>query len=204
MNTKLYGQSLKGVVGLTSASLLAEVRRPNVLFPPLSFNQTSSRRRLFELSQQSPEFHFDSLAAQLAAAQSLVDPQTGDVVITRHSNLHDIHVYFHLVTENSNTPEVHAHLLDAVRNVLQLAMEYDVSSLAIPLLLVEEDALDLTYTTNQAIRIAELVVKTVRTFLLQNTRALQNALQTLIFVLPPSRHPLFDKLRIAASNIRQS
>lgn len=83
-------------------------------------------------------------------------------------------------------------------------MEYNVATLVLPILLIEEDALDMTYTPIQAIRLAELVVKTIRTFLLQNTRALQNALKTLVLVLPDSRHPLFDKLRSVVSNIRQS
>lgn len=64
--------------------------------------------------------------------------QTGDVFITRHSNLAQVHVIFHMVSDDSilskDMNSRHPVLL-GLRNILKTACSHDVTSLTIPLLL---------------------------------------------------------------------
>lgn len=103
--------------------------------------------------QRSTEFHFPNIEHQLDKIVNLNEQvkkesekyvkrnnkhlQTGDFYITKHSNLSQIHVIFHVVT-NNNSKEVissrHPVLL-GLRNIIKTACSNDVTSLMIPLLL---------------------------------------------------------------------
>lgn len=64
--------------------------------------------------------------------------QTGDVYITRHSNLSQVHVVFHIVTDDSLlSKEINSRhpVLLGLRNILKTACSNDITSLTIPLLL---------------------------------------------------------------------
>lgn len=67
--------------------------------------------------------------------------QTGDVFITKHSNLAQVHVIFHMVSDDSilskDINSRHPVLL-GLRNILKTACSHDVTSLTIPLLLQYE------------------------------------------------------------------
>lgn len=51
---------------------------------------------LYELTQQTTEFHFDKLEGQLQEGRP-AELKPGDFLVTRHSNLNSAHVVFHLV-----------------------------------------------------------------------------------------------------------
>lgn len=51
---------------------------------------------MYELTQQTTEFHFEKLESQLQEARP-AELKPGDFLVTRHSNLNSAHVVFHLV-----------------------------------------------------------------------------------------------------------
>ena len=64
--------------------------------------------------------------------------QTGDFYITKHSNLSEIHVVFHLVTDDtirsSDITSRHPVIL-SIRNIIKQCFRHDIHTLTIPLLL---------------------------------------------------------------------
>ena len=64
----------------------------------------------------------------------------GDFYITRHSNLSQVHVVFHLVTDDSAVQDVSLKarhpILQGLKNCLRTAARHDVHHVTIPLLLV--------------------------------------------------------------------
>lgn len=66
---------------------------------------------------------------------------TGDFYLTKHSNLSEVHVVFHLVVdENVRTGDItsrHPAIL-SIRNIIRLCFRYDIQTLTIPLLLTHE------------------------------------------------------------------
>ena len=67
----------------------------------------------------------------------------GDFYLTRHSNLAQVHVVFHLVTDESvgsvNINSRHP-IIIGLRNILHTAARHNMTTLTIPLLLVHEMA----------------------------------------------------------------
>lgn len=65
---------------------------------------------------------------------------TGDFYITRHSNLSEIHVVFHLVVDDSLQGEISSRhpVIIACRNVIKTAFHNDITTLTLPLFLVHE------------------------------------------------------------------
>ena len=69
--------------------------------------------------------------------------QNGDFYITRHSNLSEVHVVFHLVADDSikgsDVTSRHPVIL-GYRNILKACFRYDIKTISLPLLLVHEMA----------------------------------------------------------------
>ena len=67
----------------------------------------------------------------------------GDFYLTRHSNLSEVHVMFHLVVDDSvratDITSRHSVIL-GIRNILKACFRYDIFTINIPLLLVHEMA----------------------------------------------------------------
>ena len=65
---------------------------------------------------------------------------TGDFYITRHSNLSQVHVVFHLVTDDAAVQNVSLKarhpILQGLKNCLRTAARHDVHHISVPLLLV--------------------------------------------------------------------
>ena len=66
---------------------------------------------------------------------------SGDFYVTQHSNLAQVHVVFHLVTDESvgrtNITSRHP-IIIGLRNILLSAATHNITNLTIPLLLVHE------------------------------------------------------------------
>lgn len=96
--------------------------------------------------------------------------KTGDFFITKHSNLLQSHVIFHLVTDetiNSATDINSRHeVILGLRNILKTASRHDVSTLTIPVLLRHEMTEDMTVPW--CIRRAELVFKCAKGFMIES------------------------------------
>lgn len=123
------------------------------------------------------EFHFDNLGKQIKHIQEEVMPnyagrhnlETGDCYVTRHSNLANAHVVFHLVTDDSlKNGEVNSRhpIMASLRNILRVAHMYDIKTISIPLLLVDEMDEEIL-TVNWCLKRAELVLKCVKGFLIE-------------------------------------
>ncbi|CAB3222900.1 unnamed protein product [Arctia plantaginis] len=125
------------------------------------------------------------------------DLQTGDIFITKHSNLDEVHVVFHLIVDDSelrsgDITSRHPAIL-GLRNILKAACSNDITSLSIPLLLRHEMSEEMTVAW--CARRAELVLKCAKGFMLEAAGWGGADLRTLHFVLPPAtRPPLFATL----------
>lgn len=130
-----------------------------------------------QLCNSLNEFHFDSFGKQIKHIQEHVMPayanrrnlETGDCYVTRHSNLANVHVVFHLVTDDSlKNGEVNSRhaIMSSLRNILRVAHMYDIKTISIPLLLVDEMDEEIL-TVNWCLKRAELVLKCVKGFLIE-------------------------------------
>lgn len=111
--------------------------------------ETPLERRVREACAATHDFHFGSLRQQIAAWQDTAATTAaaaaaplapGDVFTTKHSNLLDTHVVFHMVVDRDALDEsatrTTSTALQGLWNVLSLASHYDVSELTVPVPLV--------------------------------------------------------------------
>ncbi|XP_065324139.1 protein C12orf4-like isoform X2 [Gordionus sp. m RMFG-2023] len=104
--------------------------------------------------------------------------ETGDVYITRHSNLSRTHVVFHLCVNEMDewnwlgsgmdtSVRQHFQLFEGLRNIVKTCFSlYDVQSLTIPLLLGNQ--LNEEMTLNWCLKRAELVFKCVKGYVIES------------------------------------
>ena len=85
----------------------------------------------------------DETSSRSTGSRTVAGLTTGDFYITRHSNLSEVHVVFHLVSDDSvsatgyDLTSRHP-IIVACRNVLKICFRYDVRHITLPLLLVHE------------------------------------------------------------------
>ncbi|XP_065912964.1 FERRY endosomal RAB5 effector complex subunit 3-like isoform X2 [Dysidea avara] len=110
----------------------------------------------------------------------------GDVYVTRHSNLSEVHVIFHLVTDPllsvSDIPARHS-VMVGLRNCLHAASHHDIHTITIPLLMVHDMSPEMTI--NWCLKRAELVMKCVKGFMMESTSWGGADARTIQFVVPP-------------------
>lgn len=170
----LYSSSLTGVIVLTPSG------------------QVKANPEIVRNASMSTEFHFDQIQKQIEGVQNELAQvnetklKAGDFFITRHSNLSQTHVIFHLISdEASNSPEEinsrHPVIL-GLRNVLKMASRYDVTNLSIPALLRHEMSEDMTVPW--CVRRAELVFKCAKGLMIESASWGGSELSTLQLVLP--------------------
>ncbi|KAJ8668725.1 hypothetical protein QAD02_010388 [Eretmocerus hayati] len=169
-------------------------------------------KELSSISQLTTEFHFPAIDEQLekiredvkeAVAWRLLHQkedndlqqpkktsqskslQTGDVFVTRHSNLAQVHVVFHMVVNDSlrsgDINSRHPAIL-GLRNILKTACCNDVTTLTIPVLLVHEMTEDMTVAW--CTKRAELVFKCVKGFMIEMASWGGAELKNLQFLVP--------------------
>ncbi|CAG9767997.1 unnamed protein product [Ceutorhynchus assimilis] len=156
-----------------------------------------------EICQRTTEFHFPHIEEQLdkisdVALQYFKKPllessrnahsellQPGDFYLTRHSNLAQVHVIFHMVTDDSlrgsDINSRHPVVL-GLRHILKTACSNDVTSLTIPLLLQYDMTEEMTI--NWCEKRAELVFKCVKGFMIEMASWGGSELKNLQFMLP--------------------
>lgn len=173
----LYSSSLSGIILLTPSG------------------QVKTNRDLCKNASMSTEFHFNSIGQQIEDIQNELKQvkeraglklKAGDFFITRHSNLSQTHIIFHLISdEASNSPEDitsrHPVIL-GLRNILKTASRYDVTNLSIPALLRHEMSEDMTVPWCN--RRADLVFKCAKGFIIESASWGGSELNTLQLVLP--------------------
>lgn len=173
----LYSSSLSGIILLTPSG------------------QVKPNRDLLKNASMSTEFHFSSIGQQVEDIQNELKQikerngcklKPGDFFITKHSNLSQTHLIFHLISdEASNSPEDitsrHPVIL-GLRNILKTASRYDVTNLSIPALLRHEMSEDMTVPWCG--RRADLVFKCAKGFIIESASWGGSELNTLQLVLP--------------------
>nr|XP_023013811.1 protein C12orf4 homolog [Leptinotarsa decemlineata] len=172
----------------------------------LADNKIGSRitKEFQEVCQVSTEFHFPHVEDQLNKISSIAQKYLkseqrstsrksnsellapGDFYITRHSNLAQVHVIFHMVSDDSlrgsDINSRHPVVL-GLRNILKTACSNDITSLTIPLLLQYEMTEDMTISWCE--KRAELVFKCVKGFMIEMASWGGSDLKNLQFMLPP-------------------
>ncbi|EGG25048.1 hypothetical protein DFA_03294 [Cavenderia fasciculata] len=140
----LYSDSLSAVI------LLAD--------PSLGFNSLCEKM-FVQYCNMSTELHFDSIDEQIEQFKQSIGPTTqlknGDFFITKHSNLSDVQVVFHLFADKKNrTPWGESQLLTSsdlakgLRNILLTASKYGIGTLTIPIALTETTDVEMNITNN--------------------------------------------------------
>jgi len=177
----LYSNSLTGLILLVD-------NRVN--------NYTGIKKEFSDICEQSAEFHFPNLDEQLRVIRENLSVtrtdhssnlQVGDFYITKHSNLSQVHVVFHLVSDegvfSSDINSRHSIIL-GLRNVLKTAYMSDVSTVSLPLLLSYEMMENMTLPW--CLKRAELVFKCVKGFMIEMASLSPHAAEnrTLQFVVP--------------------
>lgn len=159
------------------------------------------------------EFHFDSIDNQISYIRDKLMPlhagrqclEIGDCYVTRHSNLANVHLVFHLVgndsLKNGSMNSRHP-ILSSIRNILRMAHVYDIKTISIPLLLVDgidEEIL----TVDWSLKRAELVLKCVKGYLIEMASMSSGIDQgTIQFLLPRGiSQDLFENLTVLVTKV---
>ncbi|ELU15738.1 hypothetical protein CAPTEDRAFT_117173 [Capitella teleta] len=111
----------------------------------------------------------------------------GDFYTSRHSNLSEAHVVFHLVADDSVRSLVsdissRHPVIMGIRNVLKACFRYDVHTLTLPLLLVHEMSEEMTIPW--CMKRAELVLKCVKGFMMELATYSGQGSRTVQFLVP--------------------
>ncbi|XP_073816455.1 FERRY endosomal RAB5 effector complex subunit 3 [Musca autumnalis] len=130
--------------------------------------------------------------------------KTGDFFITKHSNLSQSHVIFHLISDEPiNSPsEINSRhpVILGLRNILKTASRHDVTTLTIPALLRHEMSEDMT--VQWCMRRAELVFKCAKGFMIESASWGGAELSTLQLLLPHDiSEELFNTLASMVPNV---
>lgn len=176
----LYSESLAGLILLVEDRLntysgimkhfakICQKSGTEFHFPDLD-KQLCLIQQLFERKE-----HSKSIAGsqqQLPSADSALRPitlNTGDIYITRHSNLAEVHVVFHLVVDDSvksSTISTRNPVIVGLRNALHTAVRHSITTITIPLLLFHEMTEEMT--VSWCMKRAELMFKCVKGFMME-------------------------------------
>ncbi|XP_078495034.1 FERRY endosomal RAB5 effector complex subunit 3 [Ciona intestinalis] len=221
----------------TAMSLYSNSLSAIILLSDKNLKQCSGIEKDFRtVCESSTEFHFDSLDEQVARvnehamvvrqsrSQTLINTDLnernsslegeqgvlteGDFYITKHSNLSQVHLVFHLVAEESqlrtkasltNVTSRH-HVILGMRHIMKVASSHDIRTITIPLLLCHELSEEITF--QWCVKRAELVMKCVKGFMMEMATWDGGISRTIQFVIPPGvSEEAFDKLRSALPEV---
>ncbi|XP_043283117.1 protein C12orf4 homolog [Venturia canescens] len=154
-------------------------------FPPIDEQLEKIRDDVKEAVAWRQSHHRDGSDPQTKRTTTSKALQTGDVFITRHSNLAQVHVVFHMVVNDSlRSGDINSRhpVILGLRNILKTACCNDVTTLTIPVLLVHEMTEDMTVAW--CTKRAELVFKCVKGFMIEMASWGGAELKNLQFLVP--------------------
>ncbi|CAF98892.1 unnamed protein product, partial [Tetraodon nigroviridis] len=111
----------------------------------------------------------------------------GEFYISRHSNLSEVHVVFHLcVDDNLRSGNITARdpAIMGLRNILKVCCTHDVTTITVPLLLVHDMSEEMTIPW--CLKRAELVFKCVKGFMMEMASWDGGISRTVQFLVPKS------------------
>ncbi|XP_068595713.1 ferry endosomal RAB5 effector complex subunit 3 [Brachionichthys hirsutus] len=123
----------------------------------------------------------------------------GEFYISRHSNLSEVHVVFHLcVDDNVRSGNITARdpAIMGLRNILKVCCTHDVTTVTVPLLLVHDMSDEMTIPW--CIKRAELVFKCVKGFMMEMASWDGGISRTVQFLVPKS---ISDEMFYQLSNM---
>jgi len=190
---KGYSSWIIAARGIYSDSLTA------ILLPIPTTLQYANKRssELVRLCSSSVELHFDEFMIQKEdTTKKFIQFQIGDFFLTRHSNLGNAHLIFHMgsdkiVTVNDNMLTPKSPILLGFKNVLTLASQYDISVLYIPLPIVAADVPEATLGDPVCLKRTEQIIKQLKTFLTTTP----SSLRLIHLILPTSSEQIYNKYK---------
>ncbi|CAD6186595.1 unnamed protein product [Caenorhabditis auriculariae] len=188
MATKIYARSLGSLILLVprdpfhhinSSSSFHRVceQSTELHFSPLG----EQLKEVLEAAKRGNSWRADCLLASSQKKEGKNEPistqnvlrnetalSVGDVYCTRHSNLHQVQIVFHLVVDdllpaaeiNSRHP-----CLNGIRNIIRMAANFGISTIHLPLLLIDRP--DESTTISWCVKRAEMVYKCVKGYLME-------------------------------------
>uniref|UniRef100_A0A2C9JQK1 Uncharacterized protein n=1 Tax=Biomphalaria glabrata TaxID=6526 RepID=A0A2C9JQK1_BIOGL len=110
---------------------------------------------------------------------------SGDFYLTKHSNLSEVHVVFHVVSDdNLRTSDITSRhpVILSIRNIIKLCFRYDINTLTVPLLLTHEMSEEMTISW--CMKRAELMFKCVKGFMIEMATYSSQESKTIQFLVP--------------------
>ncbi|XP_059165368.1 protein C12orf4 homolog [Physella acuta] len=110
---------------------------------------------------------------------------SGDFYLTKHSNLSEVHIVFHVVTDdNLRTSDITSRhpVILSIRNIIKLCFRYDIDTVTIPLLLTHEMSEEMTISW--CMKRAELMFKCVKGFMIEMATYSSQESRTIQFLVP--------------------
>ncbi|KAJ3199911.1 hypothetical protein HDU82_009326 [Entophlyctis luteolus] len=180
------GEVMRAVMAQTAAGLYSDSLSGCVLLVKKSelfgygIGKTANQDIIRHCKQRT-EFHFDDIELQLKKAieecpiDNLGNPMIcdGDFFVTRHSNIPEVHVLFHLIIPETRAAVVEfssqTDVMLGYRNILKLARDYKILNLTIPVIFqppVEEDN-----GTGKVVRQIETIFKCTRGAIIEDSRS---------------------------------
>lgn len=123
----------------------------------------------------------------------------GEFYISRHSNLSEVHIVFHLcVDDNVRLGNITARdpAIMGLRNILKVCCTHDITTITIPLLLVHEMSEEMTIPW--CLKRAELVFKCIKGFMMEMASWDGGVSRTVQFLVPQS---ISDEMFYQLSNM---
>ena len=167
------------------------------------------------ICDQSTEFHFPTLEQQLMGVEECLkidkskksddyecNLNIGDFYITKHSNLSQVHLAFHLACDDNlsrqRTDQLSSRhpIIMGLRNILKVCFKYNITTITLPILLSHEMTEEMTI--NWVMKRAELVLKCLKGFMMEFVQWGSLQSRTLQFVLP---NGLMDETFHSISNL---
>ncbi|KAK2504945.1 hypothetical protein MC885_011088 [Smutsia gigantea] len=150
------------------------------------YARTQRRSKLKE-SHDSGNRNGESDEKTKNADRNYLNILPGEFYITRHSNLSEIHVVFHLcVDDNVKSGNITARdpAIMGLRNILKVCCTHDITTISLPLLLVHDMSEEMTIPW--CLRRAELVFKCVKGFMMEMASWDGGISRTVQFLVPQS------------------
>uniref|UniRef100_A0A915I350 Uncharacterized protein n=1 Tax=Romanomermis culicivorax TaxID=13658 RepID=A0A915I350_ROMCU len=215
-------------LGLYSSNMLHGL---TILVDNRPMHHFNLRTAFSKACEQRPELHFDNLENQLqniekdlvranqyrdklsandqldlskaASSSNTEGLEYGDVYVTRHSNLSQVHAVFHLVAgDDVKTQDINSRhpCINGIRNIIKLCHKFGVTTINLPLLLINSMNEDLT--NNWCLKRAELIYKCVKGFMIECSSYDEKQRFTVQFFVPPDvSRTLFDQLSDILSQV---
>eukprot|EP00040_Diaphanoeca_grandis_P021518 m.114731 g.114731 ORF g.114731 m.114731 type:complete len:565 (-) comp28369_c0_seq1:401-2095(-) len=205
---------------LQTAMALYSTKQLQAIIHLVNNNIESDPTDFAKICELSTDFHFDSFEEQMNQlrndmiglrqngddendnTQKQLSLETGDFYVTKHSNLAGIHTAFHLcINEDIQKSDLNTRspVIAGLRNILRTAFQHGISTITVPLLMLEKITEEMT--PKWQLRRAELVLKCIKGFILENSVSGSYQSKTVEFLVPPETSvELFDAFSGMLSN----